>query len=81
MLREIEREKVSNSLPIELIIPRGTPKDTLQVVGKTLKSNQGINKVTLVIPSNSKESIKMPLPYTVNWKKVKDKVNKLLYST
>lgn len=50
----------------ELFIPRNTTQETLQEVGKLLKSNAGSDTVVVVIPNGGKPQ-RMVLPYTVNW--------------
>lgn len=61
---EIEYEKNKNYK--EIFIPRKTGKDTLQKLGKLLKSHPGNQKVVVLIPNGS-EPEKMVLPYGVEW--------------
>jgi DNA polymerase-3 subunit alpha len=65
-----EPEIITPSIPDSevnlLIIPRGTPKDKLQEVGKYLKSKPGHDTIVVIIP-NGVQDTKMKLPYTVSW--------------
>jgi len=63
---------------VELEIPRGVDQETLQKVGKVLKSHPGDKSMIVIIP-NGVEAKRMKLPYTVEWsEKVQKEVEKLL---
>ncbi len=63
---------------VELEIPRGVDQETLQAVGKLLKSHPGDKSIIVVIP-NGVEAKRIKLPYTVEWsEKVQGKVKELL---
>jgi DNA polymerase-3 subunit alpha len=60
-----------NSGPIEVVgnkltIPRGTPKEILQAIGKYLKSVPGDDELTVIIPNGAIDTT-MKLPYTMRW--------------
>jgi DNA polymerase-3 subunit alpha len=50
----------------ELFIPRHTGKETLEKLGKLLKSNPGDDSVVIIIPNGASPQ-KMLLPYTIAW--------------
>lgn len=77
-VREPEIVVPDTSSANELLIPRGTPKDKLQEVGKYLKSRPGTDNVTVIIP-NGTGTTRMKLPYTVLWdQSTKEKVLEIL---
>lgn len=62
----------------EIFIPRKTNQETLQELGKLLKSNPGSERVVVIIP-NGGEPKRMLLPYTVAWdEQLEKQVTKLL---
>ncbi|GIK83769.1 MAG: DNA-directed DNA polymerase [Patescibacteria group bacterium] len=62
----------------EIFVPRKTTQETLQELGKLLKSHPGSQSVLILIPNGSKPQ-KMLLPYGVNWtKELEKKISKLL---
>lgn len=62
----------------EIFVPRKTTQQTLQELGKLLKSQPGSQSVLILIPNGSKPQ-KMLLPYGVNWtKELEKKVAELL---
>lgn len=62
----------------EIFIPRKTNPDTLQKLGKLLKSQPGDESIVILIPNGGKPE-RMVLPYGVNWNdKLKAQVDKLL---
>ncbi len=62
----------------EVFIPRKTSKDTLQDLGKLLKSRPGDESVVILIP-NGGEPQRMVLPYGVEWnEKLEKEIQKLL---
>ncbi len=61
-----------------LTIPRGTPKEKLQELGKYLKSRPGSDQLSVVIPNGSQDTV-MKLPYTIMWNdETKQIVQKML---
>jgi DNA polymerase-3 subunit alpha len=75
---DIDEAPVIEESAIQLEIPRGTEKETLQELGKLLKANPGKDIIVLIIP-NGAEPKHMKLPYTVDWsKKVEEKATLLL---
>jgi len=50
----------------EIFVPRKTSQETLQELGKLLKSKPGSQSVLILIPNGAKPQ-KMLLPYGVNW--------------
>lgn len=67
LLDESEMED-SDVPPVELIIPRGTPRETLVEMGKLLKKSPGSTPIILLIPTEGSDHVTgMPLPYKVNW--------------
>lgn len=62
--QEIDIEENHNAK--EIFIPRKTSKDTLQELGKFLKSHPGNDRVVIIIPNGNKPQ-RMPLPYTIEW--------------
>jgi len=50
----------------EIFIPRGTSKETLEKIGKLLKSQPGDESVVVLIPNGSQPQ-RMVLPYGVAW--------------
>lgn len=71
---QVEKVRVPDmSMPHEietpanaLTIPRGTAKETLQEVGKYLKTRNGEDDLSVIIPNGSQDTI-MKLPYKVRW--------------
>lgn len=62
----------------EIFIPRKTSPETLQELGKLLKSKPGSESVVVLIPNGSKPE-RMVLPYGVNWdNKLEKEIAKLL---
>ncbi len=62
----------------EIFIPRKTEKQTLEKLGKLLKSNPGQDKALIIIPNGGKPK-RMKLPYTIKWsEQLKKKINLLL---
>lgn len=62
----------------EIFIPRKTSPETLQELGKLLKSKPGSESVVVLIPNGGKPE-RMVLPYGVNWnKKLEKEIAKLL---
>lgn len=49
-----------------LSIPRGTSKETLQDIGKYLKSRPGDDELTVIVPNGAVDT-QMKLPYTLKW--------------
>ncbi len=61
-----------------LTIPRGTPKEVLQEIGKYLKSQPGSETLSVIVPNGDQSSV-IRLPYTVRWdSETKEGVSKLL---
>lgn len=61
-----------------LTIPRGTSKETLQEIGRYLKSQPGDDELTVVIPNGVMDTT-MKLPYTLRWDdETKTKVDLML---
>lgn len=62
----------------EIFVPRKTSKETLQELGKLLKSVPGSQSVIILIPNGSKPQ-KMLLPYGVEWtKELEKRISKIL---
>jgi len=61
-----EFEPVDDTPSHEITIPRNTDKETLDMLGKLLKSSPGDDKVVVLIPNGSQPE-RLPLPYTVGW--------------
>ncbi len=59
-------ETVDDTPSHEITIPRNTEKETLDKLGKLLKSTPGNDKVVVLIPNGSQPE-RLPLPYTVGW--------------
>ena len=59
-------EYESNKKAHEIFIPRKTEKDTLQKLGKLLKSKPGKMTIIIIIPNGSKPE-RLKLPYQVEW--------------
>jgi DNA polymerase-3 subunit alpha len=73
MLANAEKDKHR-----ELFIPRKTKPETLQELGKLLKSSPGQEKVIIIIPNGS-DPKRMLLPYGVAWTaELQEQVTKLL---
>lgn len=67
-----------SSLHKEIFVPRKTSKETMQALGKLLKSQPGSQSVVVLIPNGAKPQ-RMLLPYGVNWTEdLEKKINKLL---
>lgn len=61
-----------------LTIPRDTSKETLQEIGKYLKSRPGDDELTVIIPNGIVDTT-MKLPYTLKWDdETKTKISLLL---
>ncbi|HSW89676.1 MAG TPA: DNA polymerase III subunit alpha [Patescibacteria group bacterium] len=56
----------SNKPTNTLVIPRGTPKEKLQEIGRYLKTRPGEDELTVLIP-NGESHTSMRLPYTITW--------------
>ena len=59
-------EYESNKNAHEIFIPRKTEKETLQKLGKLLKSKPGKMTIIIIIPNGSKPE-RLKLPYQVEW--------------
>ncbi|MBP7774605.1 DNA polymerase III subunit alpha [Candidatus Woesebacteria bacterium] len=63
---DLESGPEVHSADHELFIPRHTGKETLEKLGKLLKSNPGDDSVVIIIPNGASPQ-KMLLPYTIAW--------------
>lgn len=68
----------ATSLHKEIFIPRQTSQETLEQLGKLLKSKPGDNSVVVLIPNGSQPE-RMLLPYGVSWnEKLEKEISELL---
>lgn len=63
---DLENGPEIHSADHEIFIPRHTNKETLEKLGKLLKSNPGDDSVVIIIPNGANPQ-KMLLPYPVAW--------------
>ncbi|MFZ1720966.1 MAG: DNA polymerase III subunit alpha [Microgenomates group bacterium] len=74
---DTELTHIGSSIHREIFIPRKTTKETLEALGKYLKSQPGSDSVVVLIPNGGKPQ-KMKLPYGVGWNEMVEKTIKTM---
>ncbi len=72
---QLQEEPEESSGPeVEVVIPRGTPREKLVVLGTLLKRSPGSTPIVLLVPNGSPDTpTRMKLPYKVGWNEELDK--------